>query len=72
MKKNYGYVLLLIDDGDSNFMQFHYRLILHQGPSKFYIIYNSYNLTVFDGLSNDNEIIRNLNYHQSINRRTYP
>jgi hypothetical protein len=43
-------------DGGSNFMQFNYYLILHQGPSKFYIIYNGYNLTVFDGLSNDNEI----------------
>jgi hypothetical protein len=31
-------------------------LTLHQGPSKFYIIYNNYNLTVFDELSNDNEI----------------
>jgi hypothetical protein len=37
-------------------MQFHYRLILDQGPSKFYIICNGYNLTVFDGLLNDNEI----------------
>jgi hypothetical protein len=44
-------------DGDSNFMQFHYCLILHQGPSKFYIIYNGYNLTVFDGLLNNNEIV---------------
>jgi hypothetical protein len=44
-------------DGDSNFIQFHYCLIFHQGPSKFYIICNGYNFTVFDGLSNDNEII---------------
>jgi hypothetical protein len=42
-------------DGDSNFIQFHYHLILHQGPAKFYTIYNNYNLMVFDGLSNDNE-----------------
>jgi hypothetical protein len=34
----------------------HYRLILYQGPSKFYTICNGYNLTVFDGLSDDNEI----------------
>jgi hypothetical protein len=34
----------------------HYRLILHQGPSKFYTICNGYNLMVFDGLSDDNEI----------------
>jgi hypothetical protein len=31
-------------------------LILDQGPSKFYIIYNGYNLSIFDGLSNGNEI----------------
>jgi hypothetical protein len=31
-------------------------LILHQGSSKFYIIYHGYNLTIFDVLSNDNEI----------------
>jgi hypothetical protein len=36
-------------DGDSNYKQFHYCLILNQGPSKFYIIYNGYNLTIFDG-----------------------
>jgi hypothetical protein len=41
---------------DSN-LQFHYRLLLHQGPAKFYIIYNGYNLTVFDDLSNNNEIV---------------
>jgi hypothetical protein len=44
-------------DGDSNLMQFHYHLILHQGPLKFYTICNGYNLTVFDGLSNDNKIV---------------
>jgi hypothetical protein len=43
-------------NGDSNFIQFYYRLILHQGPSKIYTNYNSYNLTIFDGQSNDNEI----------------
>jgi hypothetical protein len=31
-------------------------LILHQEPSKFYTTCNGYNLTVFDGQSNDNEI----------------
>jgi hypothetical protein len=40
----------------SNFMQFHYRLIVHQRLSNFHIIYNGSNLMVFDGLSNDNEI----------------
>jgi hypothetical protein len=46
-------------DGHSNFMQFHYRLVafkIHQTPSNFHAIYNGSNLTVFDGLSNDNEI----------------
>jgi hypothetical protein len=28
-------------------------LIVHQRPSKCYIIYNGYNLTVLDGLSNE-------------------
>jgi hypothetical protein len=32
--------------GDSNFIQFNYRLMLHQGPSIFYTICNGYNLTV--------------------------
>jgi hypothetical protein len=31
-------------------------LILHQGPSNFYIICNDY-LATFDGLSNDNKIV---------------
>jgi hypothetical protein len=43
-------------DGHSNFIQFHYRLIVHQRPSNFHAIYNGSNLTVFDKLSNDNEI----------------
>jgi hypothetical protein len=43
-------------DGHLNFMEFHYRLIIHQRSSNFHIIYNGFNLTVFDGLSNDNEI----------------
>jgi hypothetical protein len=41
-------------DGHSNFMQFHYRLMVHQRLSNFHAIYNGSNLTVFDGLSNDN------------------
>jgi hypothetical protein len=41
----------------SNFMQFHYRLIVYQKSLNFYIIYNGFNLTVFDGLLNDNEIV---------------
>jgi hypothetical protein len=52
-------------------MQFHYRLILHQGLSKLYIIYYGYNLTIFDRLSNDNKIIWNLNHRQSISRKTF-
>jgi hypothetical protein len=43
-------------DGRSNFMQFHYRLIVHQRPLNFHIIYNGSKLTIFDRLSNDNEI----------------
>jgi hypothetical protein len=48
-------------DCHSNFMQFHYRLIVHQRPSIFYAIYNGSNLTIFDGLSNDNEILMTIN-----------
>jgi hypothetical protein len=57
--------------GHLNFMQFHYRLIVHQRP----LICNRYklyqNLMVFDGLSNDNEITKNLNDHQSKSRITH-
>jgi hypothetical protein len=34
-------------------------------------IYKGYNLTIFNGVSNDNEIIWNFNDYQSINKRTY-
>jgi hypothetical protein len=55
-KKFIDVFLYLWIDGYSNFIQFHYRLIVHQTPSNFHIICNGYNLMVFDGLSNDNEI----------------
>jgi hypothetical protein len=42
-----------------------------QMTSKFYVIYNGFNLTVFDGQSNDNEIVYNLNHHRSTNKITY-
>jgi hypothetical protein len=59
-------------DGDSNFMQFYYRLTVHQRPSS-YNCYKLYKiLIVLDGVSNDNEIARNLNHYQSINTRIYP
>jgi hypothetical protein len=32
-------------------------LLVHQRLSKHYALYNGFNLTVFDELSNDNEII---------------
>jgi hypothetical protein len=37
-------------------MQFYYRFIVHQKLLNFHIIYSSSNLTVFDGLSNDNDM----------------
>jgi hypothetical protein len=40
-------------------------------PSNFHTIYNDFNLTVFDGLSNGNEIAWNLNDHQFRGRRTH-
>jgi hypothetical protein len=52
-------------------MQFHYRLIVHQRPLNFHTICYGFNLTIFDGLSNDNEIVLNLNDHQSKGRRKH-
>jgi hypothetical protein len=43
-------------EGHSYFIQFHYRLIVHQTPLNFYVIYNGFNLTTFNELSNDDEI----------------
>jgi UDP-N-acetylglucosamine transferase subunit ALG13 len=43
-------------DSILNFMQFHYHLIVHQRSSKFHTTCNCSNLTIFDGLSNDNEV----------------
>jgi hypothetical protein len=70
-KKTYEYVIILIDWWWFKFHTFYCHLILHQESSKFCTIYNGYNLMVFDGLSNDNEIIWNLNHHQYISIRIY-
>jgi hypothetical protein len=43
-------------DSVLNFMQFYYHLIIHQIPSKFYTIYNYFNLIIFDRVSSDNKI----------------
>jgi hypothetical protein len=43
-------------DRVSKFMQFYYSLIVYKRPSRFHTICNGSNLTVFDGLLNDNEI----------------
>jgi hypothetical protein len=57
-KKFINVLFYLQIDDYSNFMKFYYYcLIVHQRPSNFHVIYNGSNLTVFDGLSNDNEII---------------
>jgi hypothetical protein len=42
-------------------MQFQYRLLVHQRPSNFNAICNGSNLTIFYGLSNDNEIWMTIN-----------
>jgi hypothetical protein len=55
-KKNIDVFFYLWIECHSNFMQFYYYLIVHQRLSNLYAIYNYSNLTVFDGLSNDNEI----------------
>jgi hypothetical protein len=49
-------------------MQFHYHLIVHQWPSNFHIIYNDFNLMIFNGLSNDNE---NLTKHANAAKCNY-
>jgi hypothetical protein len=58
-------------DGNSNFMQFHYRLIVHQ----ILLNWNRWklheNLMIFDGPSNDNEIAWNFNDHQSKDGRIH-
>jgi hypothetical protein len=56
LKKVYRCVFLDLD-GHSNFMQFYYRLIVHQRLLNWnhYKLYKK--LMVFDGLSNDNKII---------------
>jgi hypothetical protein len=43
-------------ESHSNFIQFHYHLIVHQTPLNFYVIYNDFNLMVFNGPSNYYEI----------------
>jgi hypothetical protein len=45
--------------------------MVHQRPLNFHTICNGSNLTVFNGLPNDNKIIWNLNEHQSIGRRVH-
>jgi hypothetical protein len=55
----------------SNFMQFYYHLIVHQGPLNWNRCKLHENLIVFDELSNDNEIAWNLNDHQSNDRITH-
>jgi hypothetical protein len=46
-------------------------LLLFVSPSKYYVLCNNSNLTVFDGLSNDNETAWNLNQHQFISKIIY-
>jgi hypothetical protein len=56
MEKIINVLFYLWIDSYSNFIQFHYRLIIHQKSSNFHAICNGFNLTVFDELSNDNKI----------------
>jgi hypothetical protein len=43
-------------DGDSNFIQLHYRLMVHQKLLNWYHFKLGNILMVFNGLANDNEI----------------
>jgi hypothetical protein len=56
IKKIINMLFYLYIDGQINFMQFHYHLIVYQRPLNFHTIYNDFNLTIFDELSNNNEI----------------
>jgi hypothetical protein len=55
-KKVYICVILHLIDDHSNFIQFHYRLIVHQRPLNWNRCKLYENLMVFDGPSNNNEI----------------
>jgi hypothetical protein len=57
IEKPYGCVLLFIIDGDLNFIQFHYCLIVHQKPSNYNHCKLYKILMILDGLLNNNEII---------------
>jgi hypothetical protein len=48
----------LIIDSVSNYIYLilYYRLTVHQISLIFYVIFNSFNLTIFNGLSTANEI----------------
>jgi hypothetical protein len=59
-KKTYKYVLLF---KDWRWLKIHYCLLVHQTPSEYYAFCNDSNLTVFEVLSNDNEITWNLNHY---------
>jgi hypothetical protein len=58
MKKKIIDVLFYLQiDNVSNFIQFHYRLIVHRRPLNYNRCKSYKILMVFDGLSNSNEII---------------
>jgi hypothetical protein len=48
-------------DGDSNFIQLHYRLIVHQRPSNYNRCKLYKILMVPNGVSNNNEILITIN-----------
>jgi hypothetical protein len=69
MKKVYRCVILILDWWSFKFHVI--RLIVHQRPLNWNRCKLYENLMVFDRLSNNNEIVWNLNDHQSKCRRTH-
>jgi hypothetical protein len=73
-KKVYRYILLFIDWQS---IKFYIILLMFDTSSKIikfngiFTIFNDFKLTVFNGLSNFNEILWNLTDYQSINKITY-
>jgi hypothetical protein len=70
-KINYKCVLILLDWGSFKFHSISLSFDSLSKTIKFYVICNGSNLTFFDGLSNNNEIVWNLNDHQSKGRRIH-
>jgi hypothetical protein len=64
IKKIMNIFFYLEIDGNTNFMWFYYRLIVHQRSSNYNRCKLYKIMMVLDGVSNDNKTTWNLNHHQ--------